>query len=84
MSPQNCWAAYQLSKTYRCRPSELYGIEGQPEAFYFDRAVGTFGVHLEAKLAEVENHGKKSKAQKAMARSMILRRYLGSGEFAQP
>lgn len=80
---KQCWAAYQLAKTYRCRPSELYGITEQPAAFYFDRAIGTFGVFLENKLAEAEK-GKKSENRKAMARNMVLMRYLGTGAFAQP
>jgi hypothetical protein len=42
--------------------------------------VGTFGVHLEGKLAEVDS-GKKSAGQKAMARNMILEKYLGAGKF---
>lgn len=77
------WAAFQLSKTYRCRPSELYGIDEQPTAFYFDRAVGLFGVTVENKLAEAES-SKKTKNQKMMARNMVLQRYLGSGGFAAP
>lgn len=53
------------------------GFEDQPLAFYFDRAVGLFGVHLESALAEAESKGK-SAASKAMKKKMVLARYLGA------
>lgn len=73
---RNLWTAFQLARTFRCRPSELYGIDEYPAAFYFDRAVGLFGVHLENELARVDS-SKRSKQQKEMAKKMLLNRYLG-------
>jgi hypothetical protein len=84
-NPQSLWGAFQLAKTYGCRPSELFGIDVQPTAYYFDRAIGIFGVHLENELSKAEAGGK-SKASKTMKRNMVLARYLGaeSAKFAGP
>jgi hypothetical protein len=59
------------------------GIDEQPAAFYFDRAVGVFGIHLENELSEAENKGRSARS-KAMKRNMVLQKYLGAGQFANP
>lgn len=71
------WAIFQLAKTYSCRPSVLLGIEVQPTAYYFDRAVGVFGIHLERELADAESKGKTA-TSKNMKRKMVLSKYLGA------
>lgn len=80
-NPKTLWATFQLSKTYQCRPSQLLGIEEQPAAYYLDRAVGVFGIHLEGELEKAESKGKTAKS-KAMKRNMVLHKYLGTGQFA--
>lgn len=82
-STQNLWAAYQLSKTYNCRPSQLMHIEDPLAAYYFDRAIAVFGIHLENEIEQAEAKGK-SASQKAMKRNMVLNKYLGIGKFAKP
>lgn len=76
------WTAYQQAQTYRCKPSDLYGITGQPEAFYFDRAVYTFGASLDAALDKIRNDSKRSAGQKTMALNMCLNKWLGIKRFA--
>lgn len=76
--------AYKTAQLYRCRPSELYGIDTYPEAFYFDRAVALFGSHLESELAKADE-GKRSKQAKEMRKKMILARYLNEPmKFREP
>lgn len=82
-SPQSCWATYQLAKTYGCLPSQLLGIEDQPAAYYFNRAVAIFGIHLESEIEKAESKGKTARA-KAMKRNMVFQKYLGAGLFAGP
>ncbi len=82
--PQALWQAWQLSKSYRQTPSEIYGINEQPAAFYFNRAVATFGAALENAMAEAENRAK-SDRQKEMAKAMVMKRWLREGnKFASP
>jgi len=80
-SPNNCWAAFQLAKTYGCLPSQLYGIDEQPAAYYFDRSVAVFGIHLESEIEKAESKGKTARS-KAMKRNMVMQKYLGVGSFA--
>lgn len=81
--PQSLWQAWQLSKSYGQKPSTIYGITEQPAAFYFDRAVATFGARLENDLAEAENKAK-SDTRKAMAKQLVMNRWLGTNNFARP
>lgn len=80
-SPQNLWATFQLAKTYGCRPSDLLGITEQPTAYYLDRAVAVFGIHLENELEKAEQKGKSARS-KQMKKNMVLHKYLGAGTFA--
>lgn len=52
-------------------------------AYYLDRAVMAFGSRLELELEKSEQ-GKKSDTQRAMARGMVLNRWLGVTAFADP
>jgi hypothetical protein len=71
-----------MSKTYGCLPSELLGIEQQPTAFYFDRAIYTFCQRLEN---EMDKAGEgKSDRRRAMVRAMVMNRWLGAQTFASP
>jgi len=56
-------------------------------AFYFDRAVFTFGSALEAELEKAghsRGKSKKSDAQIAMARQQVMAKWLGTKRFADP
>jgi hypothetical protein len=48
----------------RCRPSELYGITDTLHAFYFDRAVATFGLAVEADLTDAAEEAKTASSAK--------------------
>lgn len=75
-SPQ-VWEAWQLSKAYHCRPSELYGIDHPVQALFFDRAVWLFGTTMETDL-EKAGEGHKRPAQAEAARMRMLQRWLGT------
>lgn len=50
-----------MAGKFRCRPSELLNVSHSVEAFYLDRAVYTFGSHMEADLEEAtKSTGKKA------------------------
>jgi hypothetical protein len=63
---QALWQAYQLSKSMKARPSDVYGITGAFRRFCFDQAVTTFGVSLEAELDSINGKDEKiNQARKA-------------------
>ena len=75
------------AKQFSCRPSEILGVDDQPMAFYFDRAVFTFGQALETELDKAgESRGKtkKTAGQVALARQQVIARWLGAQKFADP
>lgn len=54
-------------------------------AFYFDRAIYTFGSALEAAIEKAgSGRGKRSESQIAMARQQVQARWLGAQKFADP
>jgi hypothetical protein len=69
------WQAYNLSKTMRARPSDVYAISGAFRRFCFDQAVMTFGVSLEAELDSVKES--KDPKQTAAKKSRIIDNWLG-------
>jgi hypothetical protein len=73
--------AWQQSKAFHCRPSELLHIEDELTAYYFDRAIFTFGKAVEAELERVSQQGKgkskRTQAQINMARQQVLNRWVG-------
>jgi hypothetical protein len=73
---EKLWEAWRLSKAYRCRPSELYGIQDAVTAWSFDRACWLFGSQLDAELAEAEQ-GAKSKSQANGRRQRVIAKWLG-------
>jgi hypothetical protein len=76
-SSQKVWEAWQLSKTYNARPSELYGISHPVQQFFFDRAVYVFGTTLESDLEKAGEKAKKPK-QAEQARMRVLQKWLGT------
>lgn len=63
------------------------GVTFQPTAYYLDRAIYTFGSALEAELeraGQSSGRNKNSEQQIAMARSMVLARWLGTQRYADP
>lgn len=66
----------------------MSGTAGEPTAFYFDRAVYTFGSALQAQLDQAgQTRGKKKKTdqQIAMAKQRVMARWLGTEQkFADP
>lgn len=48
------WYLWKRSQAYRCRPSELVGLEDALIAYYLDKALWFFGSHVES---EVDNAG---------------------------
>lgn len=79
------WEAWLLSKQWKVRPSELYGVNHPVQAFYFDRAVWVFGTTMEADMDKAGQKAKKPKQQEA-ARLRVMHKWLGSDavSFAQP
>jgi hypothetical protein len=72
------WEAWKLSKAYRTRPSDLYGITDEVTAWCFDRAVWVFGSTLESELSEAQHSSKKP--QQAMFKQMQVLKAWGLGE----
>jgi hypothetical protein len=66
------WQLHNISKTYKCRPSELVGLGNTHAAFSLDRACAVFSSALEEELNEVEG---KKKDQIKRKRDQILRRW---------
>lgn len=78
------WQHYRMSKSLRKSPSELLDIRHPVRAFYFDRAVWTFGSTLEADLEAAVEGVKKEKAAKAK-QQMVLATWLGGkGMYRDP
>lgn len=70
------WEAWRLSKTYHCRPSDLYGVEHPVQAFFFDRAIWLFGTTLDSDLEKAAAKAKKAtQAEKAQLR--VMQKWLG-------
>lgn len=67
------WRLAQLSKTWRCRPSQLLALENTYEAYCLDEAVAEFASLVEAELDRVDESKKGAEARK----ENILRRHLG-------
>ena len=65
-----------MSKTYHSRPSELYGIQHPVQAFFFDRAVFTFGSAIENDLKESTRKAKKQE-QADRIRDRVMAKWLG-------
>lgn len=66
---------WTLAKTWKTRPSELTAISDPLTAFYFDRAVATFGTEVEAAMDQAAD-GAKNKKDSQRRRQMALARYM--------
>jgi len=70
------WEAWLLSRTWGCRPSDLYGLGASDYvAFCFDRAIATFGLAVEADMDEAAE-GTDNAAQAKSARQRALNNWL--------
>jgi len=56
-----------MATKFQCRPSDLYAMQDEVLALYFDRAVYTFGVSVEADIHQVAETAKNDKQAKASA-----------------
>jgi hypothetical protein len=70
-------SAWSMSKSLRCRPSEVYGIQSPLAAYCFDSAVTRWGSALEADL-QAAGDGEKDGKKAQRARERVLRRYVPS------
>lgn len=59
-----------MAKEFQARPSDLYGIRDDYDAFCFDRAIYLFGNYVES---EVEKAGKKGKTEEQRKNSAEAR-----------
>ncbi len=73
------WEAWVLSKTWRCRPSELFDLHDGYVAYCFDRAVAAFGMAVEQDL-DAASDGAKTAAAGNAARQRRLARWLTLGD----
>lgn len=64
-----------MSKAWGIRPSELAGVVDEVQAYFVDRAVFTFGTHVQAELEEAAA-GAKNKQQSANRQQAVLSKYL--------
>lgn len=68
-----------LSKTWSTRPSEMLDLSDPLAAFYFDRAVMTFGKTVEAAMDEAAEGAKNSKDAKRK-RQMALTKFMRNAD----
>lgn len=64
-----------MSRTYRTRPSELYGITDDFRAWSFDRAVAHFGQAVEDEMEQASRTAKDQKGAQRKA-ELVLERWL--------
>lgn len=79
-----------LARTWSTRPSEMMNISDPLTAFYFDRAVTTFGKEVEAAMdeaAEGAKSGKDARRRRQLALTKFMRNSDGThaaGTFKDP
>lgn len=66
---------WNLARTWKVRPSELADISDSLTAFYFDRAVATFGTEVERAMDNASANAK-NKKESERRRAMALARYM--------
>lgn len=64
-------------------PSELYRIDDDLSAYFFNRAIATFGLAVEAEIEKATRTAKSDKEAQNKAR-LILHKWLSSPEDLQP
>lgn len=77
------WLLYQDSRTWRCRPSDLLGVEDQYAAYCLDQATAVWGRHIEHELEEASENAKDKNAA-VRARKAVLYQYFPELEDAEP
>jgi hypothetical protein len=65
-----------MSQKMRCRPSDLLGIEKATTAYYFDRAIWTFGQSVQSEMDEAERKGSKNPKSVPSRQRMILNQWV--------
>jgi hypothetical protein len=70
--PRKLYNAWQMSQAMRCRPSEIYRLDGLP-AYAFDSAVILWGRGFEAALHAAANGAKDAKAAERAQRTVLSR-----------
>lgn len=75
-----------MAKEFQARPSELYGIHDDYDAFCFDRAVYTFGTYVESEVEKAGEQGKTKDQRKKNAEAKLKALLSGKKEkqYADP
>lgn len=71
------WEAWVLSRDLKVRPSELFHISDQLQAYWFDRAVRTFGVALQNDLDRAGMEAKSTRKAE-VARLRVMHTWMGT------
>lgn len=66
------WEAFQAAKQWSKRPSEIYGIGSEYEAWCFDNAVSFFGNHIENELGKIKAKSDAARQRLKEARLKVL------------
>lgn len=69
--------AWTMSRSLKCRPSEVYGITSPLTAYCFDSAVTSWGMALDNELEAAGAEAKDGKTAQR-ARDRVLRRWVPS------
>lgn len=77
------WHVWKQAQSYSTTPADLLGVEDPLIYFYLNRAIWTYCARVESELESASNSGK-SKSRQSMAVNMVLHRWLGLGQFANP
>jgi hypothetical protein len=71
-----------MSRRFNSRPSDLFSLKDPLAAYYFDRAVWTFGSRVEREIEEASQA--KTEQGKAMKLAIVQNKWLGVSKFASP
>lgn len=71
-----------MARQFNSRPSELLALEDPLAAYYFDRAVFTWGTRVEQEIEAAQSA--KTEQGKAMKLAIVQSRWLGVNRFASP
>lgn len=68
-----------MSRTWKVRPSEFYGIADELAAHYFDKAIGIWGLAYEADITAASSNAKTS-SDARRATQIVQQRWMDDGE----
>jgi hypothetical protein len=71
-----------MSQSYRSRPSEIFGCDDALAAFYFDRAVWTWGARVQHEIQQAQNANTPTAQANKLA--IVNMKWLGQVKFADP